>query len=216
MEAHPVRSILFYDFECDRLPLFSEPSSDPRQPHIVQLAAVLVDAETRNTLLSSINLIAYPDGWEIPGESAAIHGITTEHARRVGVPEDFICAALIHLWDRKDGGPKSLRVGHNEQFDARIQRIALKRFVGDAAADAWKAGEAECTARLAEPIMVAAGRGKQHKKPKLEEAFEHFIGYPMENAHDAMADVAATMAIYWRIKDRETSPQRGDTSFLDF
>lgn len=204
--------ILFYDFETEKLPLFSEPSSDPRQPHIVQLAAVLVDAETRDTL-SSINLIAYPDGWEIPGESAAIHGITTEHARRVGVPEDFICAALIHLWDRKDGGPKSLRVGHNEQFDARIQRIALKRFVGDAAADAWKAGEAECTARLAEPIMrmpptqrmVAAGRGKQHKKPKLEEAFDHFVGYPMENAHDAMADVAACMAVYWKIKDREAA-----------
>ncbi|HEY8351659.1 MAG TPA: hypothetical protein VIK87_03855, partial [Sphingomonadales bacterium] len=61
--------ILFYDTETTGLPLFSEPSSDPRQPHIVQAAAVLVDAGTRKAI-SSINLISRPDGWEIPEEVA--------------------------------------------------------------------------------------------------------------------------------------------------
>lgn len=34
--------VLFYDTETSGMPLFDQPSSDPRQPHIVQLAAALV------------------------------------------------------------------------------------------------------------------------------------------------------------------------------
>lgn len=35
---------LFFDTETTGLPLFEQPSEDPRQPHIVQLAACLVDS----------------------------------------------------------------------------------------------------------------------------------------------------------------------------
>lgn len=34
---------IVYDTETTGLPLFSQPSEDPRQPHIVQLAAIVVD-----------------------------------------------------------------------------------------------------------------------------------------------------------------------------
>lgn len=226
--------ILCYDTETSGLPLFSEPSGDPRQPHIVQLAAALVDTETRRQV-STINLISQPDGWEIPDDVAAIHGITTHHALQAGIPESVLLATFMHLWDPGIGtdgaGTAILRVGHNENFDARIVRIALKRFVGDAAADAWKEGRSECTARLASPIMkmaptakmVAAGR-KHPKTPKLEEAYFHFTGQELQNAHSAAADMEATLAVWFAIKDQQGIPAGGpdeqpvksnDLSFLD-
>jgi DNA polymerase-3 subunit epsilon len=79
-EDHRMRA-LFFDTETTGLPLFHEPSEDPRQPHLVQLAAVLVDIDTRKTL-GSLDLTIAPDGWEIPDDVVKIHGITNEHARR--------------------------------------------------------------------------------------------------------------------------------------
>lgn len=195
---------LFYDTETNGFPLFSEPSDDPRQPHIVQLAATLVDLESRE-VLQSVDLIAGPDEWEIPVEVAAIHGITTEHAAAVGVSEALIVDAVMSLWVRAD-----VRIAHNESFDSRVMRIALKRFFGDDAADTWMAGTAECTCFQAAPIvklppspkMIAAGR-RHHKKPSLTEAYTHFFGKPFENAHSAMADVRACMDVYFAIQDAQ-------------
>lgn len=193
--------VIFLDFETTGLPLFDQPSDDPRQPHVVQAAAVLADSETRKAI-ASINLIARPDGWEIPDDVARIHGITTETALAVGVPEATVICALRDLWRAAD-----LRCAHNEPFDARIMRIALKRFLGEAEAESWKAGKAECTQRLANPIMklpptaamVAAGR-KHSKAPNLGEAYHHFTGRKLEGAHSALVDVKACMDVWFAIK----------------
>lgn len=114
--------LLFYDTETTCLPLFNEPSEHPDQPHIVQLAAILVDPETRKTI-SSIDVIVRPNGWIIPKDVVAIHGITTEHAMDVGVGEKTALSMLLEMWR----GPGRMRIGHNETFDARIIRIGLKR-----------------------------------------------------------------------------------------
>lgn len=194
--------ILFYDTETTGLPLFREKSSDPRQPHIVQAAAILADEDSRAEI-ASFNLIVRPDGWEIPDEVAKIHGITTAYAHAHGIPEQQVVSSVLGL-----AQVAGLRVGHNESFDARILRIAIKRFVNDEVADVWKQGQAECTANLATPIvkakpteaMRATGR-LGPKKPKLSEAYEFFTGQKLENAHSAMADTRACMAVYWAIKD---------------
>lgn len=87
---------LFYDTETTGLPLFKEPSEHPDQPHIVQLAACLVDLDTRKTI-ASMDVIVKPNGWTIPAEVSAIHGITTEHAMDVGISEAMAIelAALV-------------------------------------------------------------------------------------------------------------------------
>ena len=104
-----------------------------------------------------------------------------------------------------------LRIAHNEQFDARIIRIAQYRAGElDADLDRWKVGPTECTARLATPIlqlpptakMVAAGRN-HFKTANLGEAVEFFTGKPLENAHNAMAEVEGCMAVYFAIQDRQ-------------
>lgn len=200
-----MRTALFYDSETTGLPLFSEPSEDPRQPHIVQLAACLVDLDKRETI-SSMDVIIEPDGWVIPDEVAAIHGITTEHAQAFGVSESLAVGMFMSLWERAD-----FRIAHNESFDARILRIALMRHGTDAQeeADAWKAGPAECTQILSTPILklpptakMIAARRNHHKSANLGEAYEFFTGKKLEGAHRAMVDVTACMDVYFAIQNR--------------
>jgi DNA polymerase-3 subunit epsilon len=193
---------LFYDTETSGLPLFNEPSEDPRQPHIVQLAACLVDTDTRATI-ASMDVTVQPRGWVIPDDVAAIHGITTERATDVGIPESIAVSMFIELWRFRT------RIAHNEAFDARILRIALLRHAIDAALpDRWKAGPAGCTQALSTPIlrlpptprMIAAGR-LHHKSANLGEAYRHFTGEQLAGAHNAMVDVQACMTVYFAIVD---------------
>lgn len=200
-----MRLALFYDTETTGLPLFNDPSEDPRQPHIVQLAACLVDVDSRKTL-ASLDVIVRPDDWTIPDEVSKLHGITTEHAMAVGMPEELAIELLLELWRGR------VRIAHNEQFDARIVRIALMRHVDAGAADSWKAGPAQCTQAMSTPIlklppterMKAAGRFHV-KSANLGEAYKHFTGQELQNAHTALADVHACMAVFFAIQDRETA-----------
>lgn len=199
--------ILAYDFETTGLPLFSEPSNDPRQPHIVQVGACLVDADQDYKVMGSVDLIAAPEGWEIPQEAADVHGISTEVAQACGVEESVALGSLLALWQKAD-----VRLGHNEQFDARIARIAIKRYGVEGMADTWKAGQSICTAKLSTPIlnlpptakMRAAGRNHP-KTAKLSEAYEFFTGSPLQNAHSAMADVLGTIEVYRHVLAHQAS-----------
>lgn len=191
---------IFFDTETTGLPDFKAPSESAHQPHIVQLAALLVDMDTRETI-QSMDVIIRPDGWTIPDEVAAVHGITTQHAEAVGIPERLAVEMFMELWCGRT------RIAHNQQFDARIVRIALMRYRSEEAADIWKSGSAECTAILATPIcqipptakMVKAGFNK-FKTPNLGEAYQHFTGKELVNAHSAMADVMACRDVYFAIK----------------
>jgi DNA polymerase III subunit epsilon len=199
-------ALLFFDTETTGLPIWSSPSEDPAQPHLVQLAACLVDLDTRKTI-SSFDVIVRPEGWTIPDEVAAIHGITTEKAMDLGVSESMAVGMLLEFW--RDHDPR-LRVAHNEGFDSRIIRIALMRHEDEALANKWKDGPAVCTALLSQSIvkapptekMLAAGRSHS-KKPSLGEAYKHFTGQELPNAHTAMGDVLGVMAVYFGIVDHK-------------
>lgn len=206
-----MKPVLFYDAETTGFPLFKERSIHPDQPHIVQLAAALVDPDARKTL-ASMDVIVRPESWTIPDDATAIHGITTEMACDLGVSESLAVEMLIQMWRRS-----GLRVGHNEAFDARIVRIAMMRFgplwgysSAEAEADEWKQAPAECTARLATPICNLPPSDKQvartnfkRKTPDLSEAYRHFMGSELRNAHSAMDDVMACQYVYFSIKDME-------------
>lgn len=206
---------LVYDTETTGLPDFSAPSESPQQPHIVQLAALLVDLDDGKNL-ASLNVTIRPDTWEIPEDVTRIHGITTEYAREVGIPEAQALSSFLCMWRMA-----RFRVGHNESFDARIIRIAQHRFpaacvvagAGDLGLDAWKAGKAECTQRLSTPIlklpptekMIAAGIKTPHKSANLAEAYKHFTGRELEKAHSAIADAQACKTVYLAIKGAKQS-----------
>lgn len=199
---------LFYDTETTGLPLWHQPSDDPGQPHLVQIGAALVHLPTRQ-IVDMLDVIVKPDGWTIPDEVAAIHGITTERALAEGIPEPEAVGQLIALWNRAQG-----RIGHNESFDRRMVRIALKRYVSAEVADQWKDAPFNCTCFVADGIMKMAGTAKMKaagftktKKPKLTEAHLFFTGRPLEGAHDALNDVHGCIAVYFAIQDGITTDQ---------
>lgn len=194
--------LLSFDTETTGLPLWREPSEHPDQPHIVQLAARLIDVDTRRPVLT-LDAIIKPDGWTISEEVAAIHGISHAKASAEGIPESFALALFDWMWSRA-----SYRVAFNETFDARILRIAYMRHIGNERADEWTAGAARCSAKMATPIvnlaptdkMMATGRFTA-KMPKLAEAYRFFFGAELENAHSALADVDASTAVYFACRD---------------
>ena len=196
---------LIHDTETTGLPLYHEPSESEGQPHIVEIAALLYDGDT---LVDKFHAIIRPDGWIIPDEVAAIHGITTERAMDEGISE---AEALDQYMDLHDCC--GLRVAHNEPFDARILRIAIKRFgkgatqeERDVIADAYKAAPRYCTMRSSTkilalpptPAMVAKGM-KFNKNPTMAEAYKHFTGLDLEGAHSALADTKACAAVYFAL-----------------
>jgi DNA polymerase III subunit epsilon len=183
--------IMAFDCETTGIPDYKQPSEMPHQPHIVELAALLFDDAT-GELLEQMHAIVRPDGWEISEETTAIHGITTERAMDEGRPEAEVLAEFLALHSRC-----TLRVAHNEDFDQRIVRIAIKRLGAgatqeerDAIADAFKAAPKYCT-------MKADAKARGVKWPKLIDAYKHHTGRELENAHSALFDARACAEVYF-------------------
>jgi len=182
--------ILPFDTETTKMVEWKEPSGGDNQPHIVQLAAVLVEEDTRK-IIQSMNVIIKPDGWgESVQEALDQHGITHEYAMDVGIPEQTALDMFLCLWNGRK------RVAFNTTFDNRIIRIGLMRYFSEKVQEEWKAGEYECAMQMARKDMGV-------KSVKLVDAYKHYTGNELVDAHSAMADATAAMAVYFTIKDRQ-------------
>ncbi len=185
--------LLAFDTETTGLPDFRAPSDAPQQPHIVQFAAVLMEDD--GTERASVDLLVRPDGWAIPAEVTAIHGISTERALAAGIPEEL----AVRLFLSFVGIPEITCAAHNEGFDWRIMRIAMLRTGMDRAEiEKIERVRRVCTMRMADKIMqlppsdkmIAAGF-KKSKPPNLTECMSYFFQETHAGAHSAMADARA-------------------------
>jgi DNA polymerase-3 subunit epsilon len=189
--------ILFFDTETtgffdDRLPVDHE-----AQPYIVQLAAQL--CEDSGEPVGGFSFIVHYPGVSIPERAAAVHGITTEKAEKLGIEPEYAMSAFEHLYRRAD-----LVCAHNIKFDKGVIETAIARHYGKAMP---LRKQLFCTMETASPIvnlppterMLAAGFTKP-KPPKLEECIRHFFGEELDGAHDAMVDLAACKRVYLELK----------------
>jgi DNA polymerase III subunit epsilon len=202
-----VKPIIFYDTETTGLPDWKKPSDSEDQPHIVQLAAILADEDTRK-VLGTFDVIVKPQGWEIPQETIDIHGVTNEIAEVFGLPERDVVAWFYEMCQ----GAK--RVAHNRTIDQRMIRIQLKRLnFGEGYLERWaEKDNHECTMILSKPIMKLLPKGRYgFKNPRLEEAYKFFTGKELENAHTAIADAQACMEVYWGIQDHAKEASNVDS-----
>lgn len=182
--------ITFFDSETTGLVLHRERADHPKQPHLVQLGAILCDENRR--VVAEINLLVKPDGWTIPAEATAVHGITTEMCERYGLPLLIVANIFIDLVQ------SSKRVvAHNFPFDRTVIHAALLRLGLADAAKVFLDTPSTCTMAASTPILRLPGRYGDFKWPSLQEAHTHFLGKPFDGSHDAMADVRACMAVYY-------------------
>lgn len=198
------RMILVYDTETTGIPLLRAPSTNPNQPHLVQLAAILFDPSTREKE-RQMNIIVQPDGWTIPDDVAKIHKITTEIAIQKGEP---LCDIVDLFWSFHRCA--SHVVAFNGAFDRKILRIASIRAGMDR--DIIESLESSVVfhdpCKLMTPIcnlpptpkMIAAGFNKP-KTPKLMEAYRHLFGRDFQGAHNAFSDVRACSEVFWWLVD---------------
>lgn len=178
-----------FDTETTGIPNWKVPSDDPSQPHLVEIAALLFDEQ--GTLLDSFEAIIKPDGWVIPLEVSNIHGITQEIAMDMGISEAEALEGFLAIHRRSD-----LRVAHNVAFDDRIIRIAIKRHHGDALANAFKTTPNYCTCRSSRSVVALPS----NKLPSLGEAYKHFTGEDLYEAHRASTDAHACARIYFALQ----------------
>lgn len=157
------------------------------QPHLVQFGAILRGDDGRE--LGVVSKIIEPDGYEIPERATAIHGITTEMAQDMGFPARNVVEDVEALVNMAD-----LVVGHNLQFDVKIINLAFRHL--GMTCPRWGM-PLYCTMHETTPILKLPGRYPgQYKWPKLAEAYKYFTGHDMEDAHDALGDVRATLVVY--------------------
>lgn len=181
---------LFFDTETSGKAFFDKPAEHDCQPRLVQLAAVLTTDDCED--ISAINLLVRPDGWTIGEEAAKVHGISTEHAIANGLP----VRAAVHIFVNMALVAASLHA-FNIEFDRIImtgewarQKNIPSPFVRDHV----------CEMLAMKPICKLPGRFGDYKWPSLKQAYNHAYGTDFADAHDAMADVRAMIAVHkWRI-----------------
>lgn len=192
-----------FDFETTGLANFRLPSNHDCQPRPVQLGAILFD-ENRN-IRAELNLIVKPQGWRIPDEAIAVHGITNEIADRFGLP---LVKVLEHLEEFTDRS--KVIVSHNYQYDEIVADAAYS-LIGES----WKHELTPfCTMKAMTPICRLPGP-YGHKWPNLQQAHTHCFGTEFQGAHDAMEDVRACARVYfWWLDQQRQEATKAKTNEL--
>ena len=153
-------------------------------PHVVQIAW-LHGCKVENHIIR-------PDGWEIPDDAKAVHGITTEYAMEHGEPFAAVVDMLI-----QDCHEAGLICGHNIHFDTGIIKANILRELGREYYDAndvesalYK-GKRIDTMRSTMRWVDARFASGRLKFPNLGELYDRCFPGETFEAHDALEDCKA-------------------------
>ena len=175
------------------------PADHPSQPDMVQLAAILFDADTGETL-SSVNLLV-KNTVEIEQKAMEIHGKTPELLDKVGVPRRSALSIFHGMILKAD-----FLVAHNLAFDLFIMHTAYLR--ENISPSELLNKEQFCTMLHTTELMKLPHERYPrlgYKWPSLKEAYEKFVDPAgFENAHDALADVNACVKVFLSLQKKET------------
>lgn len=191
---------LAFDTETTGLPLWSDPSDHPRQPHVIQIAAVLMRSD--GTEVDTLSTLVKPGpGAVMEPEALKAHGISLARADTEGMECDDLARRFFEMTRQA-----VLIIGHNISFDIRLMRIFSARHLGLK----WDNDiPTFCTMKRSQnivnlpptPAMIRSGRNWP-KPPKLEECIEHFFGESLDGAHDALVDVRASIRVFRHLTEK--------------
>jgi DNA polymerase III epsilon subunit-like protein len=143
-----------------------------------------------------------PDGWEIPDEVAAIHGLTTETATQQGVA---VAPVLGELLVRLKAA--TAVVAHNADFDRNVLVGEYFRAFGRQTAQDVDSLNWVCTMKSTTDLVRMPGR-YGYKWPTLTELYVAlFREMPKVQTHRADGDVAILTRCYCELVLRRLQPE---------
>ncbi|NOQ25487.1 MAG: 3'-5' exonuclease [Bacteroidales bacterium] len=183
---------LFFDTETTGLPRnYKAPASDTNNwPRMVQIAWRLNDEKGNE--LDAQSLIIKPEGYIIPQEASNVHRITTERANKEGVDLETVLESFSQLINKS-----KYLVAHNISFDEKIIGAEFFRKKLTTNLDKLKR---ICTMHSSTDFCKIPGN-YGYKWPKLQELHYKLFGEEFEEAHDAAADIDATVKCFWKLKE---------------
>lgn len=180
---------------------------DPRRDAPVQFAGLRTDAEL-NPIGEPLTVYCRPPTDRLPApEACLVTGITPQVAQRHGVCE----AEFIRTIHRELAQPGTCGVGYNTlRFDDEVTRNTLYRNFYDPYEREWKNGNSRwdiidmvrLTAAL-RPEGIAWPQDAQGRPSFRLELLTQANGISHQGAHDALADVRATVALARLVKTRQ-------------
>lgn len=184
---------LFFDTETTGLPLrWNAPVTDVENwPRLVQLAWIICDEQ--GNLIQSQDALVQPDGFVIPIEATRVHGITTVIAKEKGLPIQVVMEQFAEQVDNA-----SALVGHNISFDECIVGAEFERL---RMMTSLFLKPKYCTMKSSTEYCKLPGK-KGFKSPRLAELHQVLFGTGFDNAHNALADVEATVRCFWELKKK--------------
>ncbi|EXJ13708.1 exodeoxyribonuclease I [Imhoffiella purpurea] len=186
--------------------------SDPQRDRACQFAGLRTDLDLVE-VGAPLVLYARPATDILPHPDAClITGITPQHAEREGVCEAEFAAAIHAVL----GEPGTCGVGYNSmRFDDEITRNLLYRNLFDPYAREWRNGNSRWDLidllRLAQALRPDGIHWPRHDDGTPSFKLEHLTGanaIPHTGAHDALADVRATLGMARLL--RRTQPKLFD------
>lgn len=184
--------IVVFDTETTGIALKQESHLDPRQPHIASVAAVAYTPAWEE--IHSVHLFVKPDGWVMPEEATAVHGITQEFLEWYGIDLDAVLTPLDFLFHNADQ-----IWAFGMKFDKQLYGIECAR----RERTDWLAPQkTHCAMQLMAGILKIPGQYGDYKWPSLVDSYHALFGCGFEKAHDGLADVRATAAILREVTSR--------------
>lgn len=182
---------LFFDTETTGLPKkWNAPASDfENWPRLVQIAWLVYDNE--GVKLGGKSYIIRPDGFEIPEESAKIHGITNNIALKNGKPLKVVLKKFSKAMEAAD-----YLIAHNISFDSMVIE---SEFLRTEIQRGLFGPKRICTKDIStEYCAIESSSG--YKWPSLKELHLKLFGKEFEDAHNAMVDAKACAKCFFELK----------------
>lgn len=161
--------------------------------HLMQVGAVVLDSAL-NEVGSYSTMVQLPDECEIHPKALEAHGLTRARVNAEGVNAAVALGALRAL-ARGPGAPAALAIAFNNKFDIAMLEAMSKRYMVPNPLDGL--GHLCMMTKMTDICRLPGKWRGSYKWPKLQEAYMYCFSRPFEGAHDALADVRATAAV-WR------------------
>ena len=198
--------VIVFDTETTGLPAdYNASFSDSSKwPHIIQLAYIVFDTETKEILDYSDKIIKLNDSVSISPESIAVHKITRERSQNEGIHIKEALNDFLEWIENID-----IIIAHNINFDKKMIIVECYRNQinnGFCFYRNKKPIKEFCTMKNTINICKIPAINKKtgetyNKYPTLTELHTHLFGVPPKNTHNAIADVMICLRSYIKLTD---------------